>query len=56
MKPIIRKRTQRLRRKAHVRKKVFGTAERPRLSVFRSHKNIYAQIIDDTEGKTLVVA
>ena len=42
-----------LRRRLHVRKKVFGTAERPRLSVFRSNKHIYAQIIDDTVGVTL---
>ncbi len=44
------------RRKYHVRKKVFGTSERPRLSVFRSNKNIYAQIIDDAAGVTLVSA
>jgi large subunit ribosomal protein L18 len=43
-----------LRRKHHVRKKVFGTAERPRLSVFRSNRQIYAQLIDDTAGVTLV--
>ena len=42
-----------LRRKYHVRKKVFGTPDRPRLSVFRSNKHIYAQIIDDTAGATL---
>ena len=45
-----------LRRKYHVRKKVSGTAERPRLSVFRSNRHIYAQIIDDTAGATLVSA
>lgn len=45
-----------LRRKRHVRKKVQGTAERPRLSVFRSNRNIYAQLIDDTAGVTLVAA
>jgi large subunit ribosomal protein L18 len=45
-----------LRRKHHVRKKVFGTAERPRLSVFRSNRHIYAQLIDDTAGATLVAA
>ncbi|MEZ0344433.1 MAG: 50S ribosomal protein L18 [Caldimicrobium sp.] len=45
---------KRLRRKKRVRKKVFGTPERPRLSVFRSKKQIYAQIIDDTMGHTLV--
>jgi len=46
----------RLRRKYHVRKKVFGTADRPRLSVFRSNRHIYAQIIDDLTGATLVSA
>ncbi len=45
-----------LRRKYHVRKKVFGTPDRPRLSVFRSNKHIYAQIMDDTAGATLVSA
>ncbi|WP_040210044.1 50S ribosomal protein L18 [Clostridium polynesiense] len=47
---------QRERRHLRVRKKVFGTAERPRFSVFRSEKNIYAQIIDDVKGVTLVAA
>ncbi|MCC5429033.1 50S ribosomal protein L18, partial [Clostridium botulinum] len=42
------------RRHMRVRKKIFGTAERPRLSVYRSEKHIYAQLIDDVEGKTLV--
>ncbi|MDO5310552.1 MAG: 50S ribosomal protein L18 [Clostridia bacterium] len=46
----------RLARHARVRKKVSGTAETPRLCVYRSLKNIYAQIIDDTAGKTLVSA
>ena len=45
-----------LRRKRHVRKKVYGTAERPRLSVFRSSRHIYAQIVDDVAGATLVSA
>jgi large subunit ribosomal protein L18 len=44
---------KRLRRKGHIRKRVSGTAERPRLSVFRSTKHIYAQAIDDTTGKVL---
>ena len=44
------------RRKRRVRGKVTGTPSRPRLMVFRSNKNIYAQIIDDTEGATLVSA
>jgi large subunit ribosomal protein L18 len=41
------------RRKAHIRKKVFGSTERPRLSVFRSDKHIYVQLIDDFSGRTL---
>lgn len=41
------------RRKARIRAKVFGTAERPRLAVFKSHKYIYAQVIDDVKGHTL---
>jgi large subunit ribosomal protein L18 len=45
-----------LRRKYHVRKKVFGTPDRPRLSVFRSNRHIYAQITDDSAGATLVSA
>ncbi len=45
-----------MRRKHHVRKKVSGTKERPRLSVFRSNRYIYAQLIDDTAGVTLVAA
>ncbi|MBE3593226.1 MAG: 50S ribosomal protein L18 [Thermoanaerobacter sp.] len=47
-----------LRKTRHlrVRKKVFGTPERPRLNVFKSLKHIYAQIIDDTKGHTLVYA
>ena len=42
--------------KFRIRKKIFGTGERPRLSVFRSNKQIYAQIIDDNEGATLASA
>ena len=49
-------RTQRIKRHARVRGKISGTAERPRLSVFRSEKHIYAQIIDDVAGNTLVAA
>ena len=44
------------RRKFGIRKTLSGSAERPRLSVFRSDKHIYAQIIDDMSGKTLVAA
>ena len=47
---------QRLKRHRRVRGKISGTPERPRLNVFRSETNIYAQIIDDVAGKTLVSA
>jgi large subunit ribosomal protein L18 len=47
---------KRKKRHLRVRKKVFGTAERPRLNVFRSSKNIYAQLIDDTIGHTVAAA
>lgn len=50
------KRQARLKRKNRIRKHVLGTAERPRLSVFRSAKHIYAQVIDDTKGITLAAA
>ena len=49
-------RGQRIKRHNRVRGKISGTPERPRLSVFRSEKNIYAQIIDDVAGNTLVSA
>jgi len=45
-----------IRRKLHVRKTIFGTPERPRLSVFRSNRHIYAQVIDDVAGVTLASA
>ena len=49
--------TQRLeRRRRHIRKNVFGTPERPRLAIFRSDKHIYAQVIDDLTGRTIVAA
>ncbi len=44
------------KRKARVRKRIEGTTERPRLSVYRSAKHIYAQVIDDTRGVTLAAA
>jgi large subunit ribosomal protein L18 len=47
---------QRLRRRMHVRTHIVGTAERPRLTVFRSSKHIYAQLIDDVSGRTLAAA
>jgi large subunit ribosomal protein L18 len=46
----------RLKRKKRIRKKIHGTTEKPRLSVFRSARHIYVQIIDDSQGSTLVSA
>ena len=46
----------RKRRQRRVRKKIMGTADRPRLAVFRSNKHIYAQLIDDVAGRTLASA
>ena len=51
-----RRKALRLKRKKRIRKKLTGTEERPRMSVFRSAKHIYTQIIDDTKGITLVTA
>ncbi|MDR1408071.1 MAG: 50S ribosomal protein L18 [Tannerella sp.] len=50
------KETRRIRIKRSVRSKISGTSERPRLTVFRSNKQIYAQVIDDTTGRTLAAA
>ena len=52
----IRREQNRLGRKIRVRKKVRGTSERPRLSVFRTSRHIYAQIIDDDNARTLIGA
>jgi large subunit ribosomal protein L18 len=51
---VILRKTNRERRKLRVRKKVFGTSEKPRLSIFRSNNYIYAQLIDDEKRKTIV--
>ena len=47
---------RRVRKRARVRKKIVGTSNRPRFTVFRSTRHIYAQIIDDSQGKTIVSA
>ncbi|MDD6209651.1 MAG: 50S ribosomal protein L18 [Bacteroidales bacterium] len=53
---MVTKDLRRIKIKYRVRKKISGTPERPRLSVFRSNKQIYAQVIDDINGKTLAAA
>jgi large subunit ribosomal protein L18 len=50
---VLTKRQQRLRRRRRVRARVVGTAQRPRLSVFRSNRGIFAQLIDDRQGHTV---
>ena len=56
MKRPVRELAGREKRHLRVRKRVWGTAERPRLSVFRSGRHIYAQVIDDSRGHTLAAA
>jgi large subunit ribosomal protein L18 len=56
MRRIRRELSPRKRRQIRVRSKVYGTPERPRLNVFRSANHIYAQVIDDDKGNTLVAA
>ncbi|PID31144.1 MAG: 50S ribosomal protein L18 [Candidatus Cloacimonadota bacterium] len=53
-KPRLKTTAARLRRKKHIRKTVNGTPVRPRLSVFRSNVHIYAQLVDDISGKTII--
>ena len=50
------KNRKRVRRKKHIRKRIAGTADRPRVSVFRSNRHMYVQAIDDASGTTLVSA
>lgn len=56
MKNGTNRRHERRRRHKSIRKKIYGTKERPRLSIFRSHQHIYAQVINDEEGHTLAAA
>ena len=53
LKKLNDKARKRLHRKIHIRKTVYGTAERPRMTVTRSNKNLFVQVINDDEGKTL---
>ena len=50
------RKVSRLKRKRSIRKRLSGTAERPRLSVFRSSRHIYAQLVDDLKGDTIIAA
>jgi large subunit ribosomal protein L18 len=54
--PVLTVREARARRHRRVRRRIFGTAERPRLVVFRSNRGIQAQLVDDVEAKTLASA
>jgi large subunit ribosomal protein L18 len=54
--PVLTVREARARRHHRIRRRIFGTAERPRLVVFRSNRGIQAQLVDDMEAKTLVSA
>ena len=56
MAKVILRKSNRERRKLSIRKNLSGNAEKPRISVFRSNKFVYAQLIDDTKGKTLVAS
>ncbi len=53
---MITKKERRLKIKRRVRRNIFGTADKPRLTVFRSNKQIYAQVVNDSEGRTIVAA
>ncbi len=53
MNRIVKKNKQRVKRKKSIRKKIYGTVEKPRMSVFRSNRFIYIQVIDDLAGNTL---
>jgi len=53
MKKLVEKDRKRLKRKIHIRKRITGTPERPRMSVFKSNKSLYIQVIDDSVGNTI---
>ena len=53
MKRVVEKNIRRARRKKHIRKSISGTADRPRLTVYRSSKRMYVQVVDDAAGNTI---
>lgn len=53
---LAKKKKQKIRRKRHIRKTAYGTAERPRMTVFKSNRHLYVQVIDDDAGHTLASA
>ena len=56
MSRILKRNKRRARRKGHIRKSIFGTATKPRMTVYRSNHKMYVQVIDDSAGHTLVSA
>ena len=56
LRKMLEKDRKRFKRKVHIRKRVFGTAERPRMTITRSNRSLSVQIIDDTKGHTMVSA
>lgn len=56
MRKLVEKDRKRLKRKVHIRKRIAGTAEKPRMSVFKSNRSLYVQVIDDGVGTTLASA
>jgi large subunit ribosomal protein L18 len=56
LRKMLEKNRKRLKRKVHIRKRIFGTAERPRMTVFRSNRSLSIQIVDDSKGHTLASA
>jgi len=56
MRKLVEKDRKRLKRKVHIRKRITGTAQKPRMSVFKSNRSLYVQVIDDSVGGTLASA
>lgn len=56
MNRVLDKQRRRVRRKFHIRKKVYGTSDRPRMSIFKSNRHMYVQVIDDGKGVTIASA